>query len=228
MDTFQNLTPEIELLDCRIHRIDPRRHLRHLRENRHYIRVDHCHRGFAGRRLLECVAWFNERVRPENRNSRAGKNPSGRRGGCAVEGCLLMEVRPFEDADEEAVVDLWNRCGLLRPSNDPHKDIARKKKFQRELFLVAVESGAIVGTAMAGYDGHRGWVNYLAVDPARRRKGYGRALMDEAQRRLLALGCPKINLQVRLENGEAMAFYQRIGFREDFVASFGKRLEQDE
>lgn len=139
-----------------------------------------------------------------------------------------MEIRPFEDADEEAVIALWERCGLLRPWNDPHKDIARKRLLQRELFLVGVEGGAIVGTVMAGYDGHRGWINYLAVDPVRRRKGFGRALVERAEHRLSKLGCPKVNLQVRRENREAMAFYECIGFREDTVVSFGKRLEQDD
>jgi ribosomal protein S18 acetylase RimI-like enzyme len=126
------------------------------------------------------------------------------------------------------VIALWERCGLLRPWNDPHKDIARKRLLQRELFLVGFEGGAIVGTVMAGYDGHRGWINYLAVDPVRRRKGFGRALVERAERRLSELGCPKVNLQVRRENREAMAFYERIGFREDAVASFGKRLKRDD
>jgi ribosomal protein S18 acetylase RimI-like enzyme len=139
-----------------------------------------------------------------------------------------MEIRAFRDADENAVVALWERCGLVRPWNDPHKDIARKRRLQRELFLVGVEGGTIVAAEMAGYDGHRGWINYLAVDPAQRRKGFGRALMAEAERRLAELGCPKINLQVRRENLEAMAFYERLGFREDPVASYGKRLESDE
>jgi ribosomal protein S18 acetylase RimI-like enzyme len=139
-----------------------------------------------------------------------------------------MEIRPFEDADEDAVIALWERCGLLRPWNDPRKDIARKRRLQRELFLVGTVDGAIIATVMAGYDGHRGWINYLAVDPARQRKGFGRALMDETARRLRALGCPKINLQVRGENTAAVSFYQRIGFREDAVLSFGKRLERDE
>jgi ribosomal protein S18 acetylase RimI-like enzyme len=139
-----------------------------------------------------------------------------------------MIIRPFDDSDEEAVIDLWARCGMLRAWNDPRKDIARKRRLQRELFLVGLEGGAIVATVMAGYDGHRGWINYLAVDPAQRRKGLGRALMDQAECRLRELGCPKINLQVRRENLEAMAFYERIGFREDAVASFGKRLERDD
>lgn len=139
-----------------------------------------------------------------------------------------MQIRPFEDADEDAVIALWSRCGLLRAWNDPHKDIARKRRVQREFFLVGMVDGAIAGSVMAGYEGHRGWINYLAVDPARRRQGMGRALMVEAERRLRELGCPKINLQVRRDNVEAIAFYERIGFREDEVVSFGKRLEHDD
>lgn len=139
-----------------------------------------------------------------------------------------MVIRLFDDSDEEAVIDLWTRCGLLRPWNNPRKDIARKRRFQPELFLVGTAGGTIIATVMAGYDGHRGWINYLAVDPAERRKGFGRAMMERAERALELLGCPKINLQVRRENPEAIIFYERIGFREDAVASFGKRLERDD
>jgi len=134
-------------------------------------------------------------------------------------------IRPFADADEQAVVDLWTRCGLIRPWNDPHADIAGKRSIQPELFLVAVaDGGAIVGSVMAGYDGHRGWINYLATEPARRRQGIARALMHAAEAGLARLGCPKINLQIRGDNREAIAFYQRLGFAEDAVVSMGKRL----
>lgn len=139
-----------------------------------------------------------------------------------------MLIRQFEHNDEDAVVDLWSRCGLLRPWNDPNKDIARKLRVQRELFLVGTVDEVVVATVMAGYDGHRGWLNYLAVDPARRRRGLGQELMAEAQRRLEGLGCSKLNLQVRRENVEAIAFYERIGFSEDAVVSFGKRLQRDD
>ncbi|MCU0593593.1 MAG: GNAT family acetyltransferase [Desulfobacterales bacterium] len=139
-----------------------------------------------------------------------------------------MEIRPFARPDEEAVIDLWRRCGLLRPWNDPQRDIARKQGFQPEWFLVGVSDGAIVATVMAGYDGHRGWLNYLAVDPQKRRKGYGRAIMAEAERLLRAVGCPKINLQIRRDNLNAIRFYERIGFAEDAVVSYGKRLIRDD
>jgi len=139
-----------------------------------------------------------------------------------------MQVRLFQDVDEDAVVAIWSRCGLLRPWNDPHKDIARKREVQRELFLVCEIDGELVASVMAGYDGHRGWINYLAVDPLFQRRGVGRALMEEVQHRLQSVGCSKINLQIRRENVEAIAFYERIGFSEDAVLSFGKRLDRDD
>lgn len=136
-------------------------------------------------------------------------------------------IRRFETRDSEAVVALWQACGLTRPQNDPRKDIARKLKVNPEWFLVAEQRGAIVGSVMAGYEGHRGWINYLGVAPALQRGGLGRRLMDEAETRLRAAGCPKINLQVRPDNKAAIAFYERIGFAVEGAVSLGKRLERD-
>ncbi len=140
---------------------------------------------------------------------------------------LEFTIRPFRPADEEAVLALWRECELLRPQNDPRRDITRKLRVNPEWFLVGEVENRIVAAVMAGYEGHRGWINYLAVAPARRRGGLGRALMGEAERLLGEAGCPKINLQVRSENREAVEFYRRIGFFEDKVLSFGKRLEKD-
>lgn len=136
-------------------------------------------------------------------------------------------VRPFADDDEDAVVALWTAAGLTRPWNDPHRDIARKKQVQRELFLVAEDDGAVVGTAMAGYDGHRGWVYYLAVTPDRQGGGLGRTLMAAAEARLLELGCPKVNVQIRSGNEAVAAFYDRLGYTPDAATSLGKRLIPD-
>jgi ribosomal protein S18 acetylase RimI-like enzyme len=136
-------------------------------------------------------------------------------------------VRVFKESDEARVIELWTFAGLVRTWNDPKKDIARKLKVQRELFLVAELEGSIVGVVMAGYEGHRGWVNYLAVDIGQRRRGIGSALMRDAERRLRLLGCPKINLQVRAENSDVQAFYAALGFKDDNVVSLGKRLEDD-
>ena len=139
-----------------------------------------------------------------------------------------MEIRSFESQDEESVIQLWRDCGLTVPWNDPHRDIQRKLCVPPQMFLVACSDGRIVATVMAGYDGHRGWINYLAVEPGMRHTGLGRRLMAEAEKRLRAAGCPKINLQVRSNNAEAIEFYKRIGFRTDDVVSLGKRLEPDE
>ena len=136
-------------------------------------------------------------------------------------------IRPFTEADTSAVVDLWKLCDLTRPWNDPTKDITRKLTVQPELFLLAEQEGCIVGSVMAGYEGHRGWINYLAVHPDYRRAGLGRQLMAAAEKRLLSLGCPKINLQVRTSNAAAIGFYQSIGFAQDEVVSYGKRLIPD-
>jgi ribosomal protein S18 acetylase RimI-like enzyme len=138
-----------------------------------------------------------------------------------------MEIRPFAPGDEAAVIALWRGCGLTRPWNDPAKDIRRKLAVDSERFLVGVEGGEIVATVMAGYEGHRGWINYLAVAPARRRAGFGRRMMAEAERLLRRAGCPKINLLVRGDNAEAAAFYARLGFARDDAIALGKRLEHD-
>lgn len=138
-----------------------------------------------------------------------------------------MLIRPFHDDDTEAVVALWRAAGLTRPWNDPHRDIARKRTVQPELFLVGEVEGRVIASAMAGYDGHRGWVNYLAVDPAHRGRGHARALMAEVERLLTALGCPKVNLQVRADNDEALGFYAALGYSVDAAVSLGKRLVDD-
>lgn len=96
------------------------------------------------------------------------------------------------------------------------------------MFLVGCLQDEVVATAMAGYEGHRGWVNYLAVAPEQRGKGFGRTIMAEVEKLLERLGCPKVNVQVRGANGSAIAFYERIGYRVDDVVGLGKRLEHDD
>ena len=140
---------------------------------------------------------------------------------------MIYSIRPFEEADRAAVIDLWVGCGLTRPWNDPNRDIDRKMVVRDELFLVAISQGRLIGSVMAGYDGHRGWVNYLGVDRALRGSGLGKLLMDQAESRLKALGCPKINLQIRTENTGVQEFYRRIGYEPDDVVSMGKRLVED-
>jgi len=139
-----------------------------------------------------------------------------------------MQIRPFHPDDEPAVIALWQRCGLTRPWNDPAKDISRKLRVRPEWFLVGLLEGRIIACVMAGYEGHRGWLNYLAVAPEHQRRGYARAIVSEAERLLREAGCPKINLQVRTANGDVIAFYRRLGYAPDDVVSMGKRLEHDD
>src|ERR1700750_1840154 len=126
-----------------------------------------------------------------------------------------LVIRSFDPGDEEAVIALWEAAGLTRPWNDPRKDIARKLTMQPESFLVAVLDGEVIGSVMAGYDGHRGVINSLAVAPSARRAGIGLALMSEAERMLREAGCPKVNLQVRATNDSAVGFYEALGFTTD-------------
>jgi ribosomal protein S18 acetylase RimI-like enzyme len=141
---------------------------------------------------------------------------------------MTMRIRPFRASDEPEVVSLWERCQLVRPQNDPHKDIQRKLASSPDLFLVGEIDGRVVASTLAGYEGHRGWLNYVAIAPELQRQGLGKAIVAEAERRLRALGCPKINLQVRVGNQGAVDFYRQLGYSVDDVVSMGKRLEVDE
>ena len=139
-----------------------------------------------------------------------------------------MDLRRYVPPDEDAVIELWKQCELTHPSNDPRKDIQRKLTTQPELFLVGIAGGTVVATVMGGYDGHRGWVNYLAVAPGHRSKGYGRLLMRHVEERLVAMGCPKLNLQVRATNQAVLEFYRKLGYSVEERVSLGKRLIPDE
>lgn len=138
-----------------------------------------------------------------------------------------MRIRVFDEADTEPVVALWREAGLTRPWNDPRLDVQRKRSVQPELFFVAEDADALVGTVMAGYDGHRGWIYYLAVAVSHRGTGVGRTLLDHAETVLRALGCPKVQLQVRVENSGVVDFYRRLGYEPYESLSLGKRLIVD-
>ena len=139
-----------------------------------------------------------------------------------------MQLRPFSPADESSVIQLWNDCGLTRPWNDPAKDIARKLTVQPEMFLVGEHDGQIIATGMFGFDGTRGWVHYLAVAPGHQGESLGRQLMAEGERLLTAMGCPKLNLQVRAGNEQVIRFYESLGYAPDHAVSLGKRLIPDD
>ena len=137
-------------------------------------------------------------------------------------------IRPFKEGDEEALVSLWNICKLTVPWNNPYKDIARKLKVQAELFLVGYLEDKLIASIMAGYDGHRGWINYFAVHPDFQARGYGKQLMNNIENGLRELGCPKINLQIREGNDKVFSYYQKLGFVEEKRINMGKRLEDDQ
>ena len=138
-----------------------------------------------------------------------------------------MKIRAFSPADQSTVIALWEACGLTRPWNDPASDIARKLTMQADGFLVGELGGEVIASAMFGYDGHRGWVNYLAVSPDKRGRGYGGQLMAHGEAWLMTKGCPKLNLQVRRGNADVLKFYAKLGYGDDEVVSLGKRLISD-
>lgn len=142
--------------------------------------------------------------------------------------CMNLKIRPFSESDRTAVVELWQTCGLTRPWNNPDLDISRKLKVQPELFLVGECQEEVVASVMAGYDGHRGSVFYLAVLPEHQGLGYGRLLMTQVEERLAAMGCPKLNIVVRSSNAQVLEFYKKLGYATDEVVSLGKRLIPDD
>ena len=139
-----------------------------------------------------------------------------------------MMIRPYLSGDENAVVELWHKCNLLRSWNNPKWDVERKLQVNPELLLVGLVDDKVVATVMGGYEGHRGWVNYLAVDPAYQRRGLGQQIMGVVEKKILAMDCPKINVQIRIDNTAAVKFYESIGYKMDEVVSMGKRLVEDE
>jgi len=140
---------------------------------------------------------------------------------------IEMKVRQYLPDDEKAVIELWRKCDLIKPWNNPKRDIERKLKVDPELFLVGLVDNQIVATVIGGYEGHRGWVYYLAVDPTYQRRGLGRQIMGVVEKKILAMGCPKINLQVRANNAAAVRFYENIGYKTEDIINMGRRLVED-
>lgn len=151
---------------------------------------------------------------------------------------MSVTIRVFSEADTEAVIALWLQAfpeydDTSRPHRNPRLSIANKLGTQPELFFVAIRNdgdvdGALIGTAMAGYDGHRGWLYSVAVAPEARRHGLGTRLVRHAENALATMGCLKLNLQVLTDKAEVLAFYERLGYRTDAVVSLGKRLTAQE
>jgi ribosomal protein S18 acetylase RimI-like enzyme len=136
-----------------------------------------------------------------------------------------LNIRAIEDGDITDVIALWQRCGLTRPWNDPAADIALARKETNATVLLGRHGGALVASVLVGHDGHRGWVYYVAVDPDRRHKGYGRVIMDVAEDWLRARGIDKMQLMVRPDNTQVQAFYQSLGYFEQERVIFAKWLD---
>ena len=137
-------------------------------------------------------------------------------------------IRTFRPDDESDVIDLWRQCGLIVPWNNPKTDIQRKLSTSPDLFYVGVLDDELIATCMAGYDGHRGWIYFLAVKSACQRKGLASRLVDHAESELIKLGCPKVELMVRKTNENVISFYQSAGYDIDPVMVLSKRLTEDE
>ncbi|WAC61104.1 GNAT family acetyltransferase [Brevundimonas sp. SL130] len=137
----------------------------------------------------------------------------------------MTDIRPIREGEDEAVIALWTSCGLTRPWNDPVADLNLAKNGATSTVLVAADEAGMSGTIMVGFDGHRGWIYYLAVDPERRRSGLGRCLMAAAQEWLTDKGAPKLQLMVRADNEAALGFYQRLGLERQDVIVLGRRLD---
>lgn len=139
-----------------------------------------------------------------------------------------MRVQPLPVDLAADAVRLWHACGLTRPWNDPDADLTRALTGPSSTVLAAMDDeGALLGTVMVGHDGHRGWVYYLAVSPARRGEGLGRALMEHAERWLAEQGVPKVQLMVRSGNGPVVEFYRRLGYTDQGVTVLGRFLDPE-
>ena len=136
-----------------------------------------------------------------------------------------LTIAPIEDADIAAVIALWQRCDLTRPWNDPAADIAMARRGTNATVLVGRDGGDIVASVLVGHDGHRGWVYYVSVDPNRRGKGYGRAIMDAAEEWLRGLGIEKLQLMVRAGNAKVQAFYETLDYQEQARVIYAKWLD---
>ncbi len=139
-----------------------------------------------------------------------------------------MKIRSFRPSDEKALITLWNECDLTVPWNDPAKDIQRKRDEHPDLLFVGIEGQTLIASCMAGYDGHRGWIYYLAVKPAYRHQQLAGQIVRHAEKCLIELGCPKINLMVRKTNTSVIGFYQSIGYSDDPVVVLSRRLIKDD
>jgi ribosomal protein S18 acetylase RimI-like enzyme len=135
-----------------------------------------------------------------------------------------MDIRPAEPTHREAVIATWEAAGLTRSWNDPIADFDRACAGETSVVLVGIEDGTVIATAMAGDDGHRGWVYYVAVREDARGRGLGTEMMAAAEGWLRARGVPKVQLMVRESNESVVAFYEALGYEVTPVRVLGRWL----
>jgi ribosomal protein S18 acetylase RimI-like enzyme len=124
----------------------------------------------------------------------------------------VLGIAPLQNGDVDAVAALWERCGLTRPWNDPRADIALAMRGANSTILVGRRDGQIIASVMVGHDGHRGWLYYVAVDPASRGGGCGRTIMSAAEDWLRLRGLQKVELLIRTDNDAVQRFYASLGY----------------
>ncbi len=140
----------------------------------------------------------------------------------------MVTIRVYSDKDRRQVLALWRECNLVRPKNNPKKDLNRKKGIWRRAFSRLRRGGEVIGTVMGGYDGHRGIINYLGVHPSYRGQGFGKMLMQAVEKKLKDLGCPQVNLLVWANNTEVLDFYEKFQYsKADDIVLLRKRLISD-
>lgn len=138
-----------------------------------------------------------------------------------------MLIRQFKIGEKNDVIQLWDKCGLLHPPNDPVKELKTKTDFQPELFLVGELNNTIIATIMLGFEGRRGWINSLCVLPRYQGMGYGSELVQHGMEVLRNLGAPKINLLIRPTNTKVKAFYKKLGFEIEEAVLMSHRFSKE-
>ena len=141
---------------------------------------------------------------------------------------MAIKIIPMGDEDIPAIVFLWQRAGLVRPWNDPEKDIAFARSSEHADILVGREQNTIIASVMVGHDGHRGVVYYLAVDPDHQKKGLGRVMMQAAENWLKARSVWKLNLMIRAENDMVRSFYEALGYQPEERIVMARRLAEED
>ena len=140
----------------------------------------------------------------------------------------ITKFRKFKKSDTDTIINLWKTCKLVVPWNDPLKDINRKLLIKDGLFIVGESKNRVIASAMAGYDGHRGYIYYLAVLPEFQKQGIGSLILSIVEKKLLEIGCPKINLFVRNTNIKIKNFYKINKYEMQDSLVYGKRLIKDD